>query len=832
LISDTALAKDALHISKSAGGEVKRLLKGTMRMSKAAELRRVPRETMIESLVSDIRHKREAVLLPVTVLYALFFAMTVLGHENLGDVAQIERELRDMMVTATFEGINGKIEVSGHKNLHNIDTVTDIWTYLIDAIIPNSLPESADKALGEVSRMNRYHRLIGGLVLQQKRKPQKLCTEQYPHLCLNRSSGQNPVLNNVWCYPDLGRKGITGCFGPGKARKQGFCPEVTPNVTQSEYGLGRLLSSGSRRLKATKMATEAKLGSAQWRKVEDVVGDTYSIVLAEQDGTEKVLQEIKQLRKDNWIDDQTAWVGIRFFFLQPDLGVYTHLQVHLFFLVTGEIIPIVTVRPFVAEPYMYKSILVMDSLWFLWWASLLGSCVWSLYRAICRPRDRGEYLRSLWTYIDWITAILGGMLVLYWLALLHRLDYIKGLAMDTVFNTPAAVGGISDQVRETYIEKVRTLHSGVSWFEADVDLFRTYIAFQSIFLVMRIFKAMDGQPKLAVVMTTLGQCMPEVMHFLIVFVTVLMSFAASAVFLFGHRVVAFSEIGLALEQCLLMLFGDFDWQEIADENPLTTLFWFLSFICINFLVMLNMVLAIFMDTYGAVKTNAEGSYAIWTQMYRAFMSYLDLRLVPTELILEAMAECPLELVTQAEMQELVPNLTDEQALELIENCEKLEDMKDNECLGLSDTLKLTVAVKETVHDVVDTVEEIHKLEQEENMINSHKKPLLHPTSERQLKALEKRVESLETFLNEGMSYMVLRGKEIRTRLDLMEKKLENQKAAGKTLKDVWVEKAKKRYKDAMQTQEMRQEAAAHDQSTWTRLGGGLGQRTGAWAMNA
>merc|ERR1719195_268785 len=249
-----------------------------------------------------------------------------------------------------------------------------------------------------------------------------------------------------------------------------------------------------------------------------------------------------------------------------------------------------------------------------------------MYRVMCRPQLRSEYLRSFWTYIEWFTAFLGGTLVLMWLGLLHRLDYIKGCAMDTVFNTPAAVGGISDQVRETYIEKVKNMHMGITWFESDVDAFRQYIAFQAIFLVMRIFKAMDGQPKLAVVMTTLSSCLPEVLHFCLVFIVVLISFSTSAMFLFGHRVVAFSELGLALEQCLLMLFGDFDWEEIAEDNPMTSAFWFLTFITANYLVMLNMVFAIFMDTYGAVKSNAEGSHAIWTQMYRSFMSYLDARL--------------------------------------------------------------------------------------------------------------------------------------------------------------------------------------------------------------
>lgn len=578
------------------------------------------------------------------------------------------------------------------------------------------------------------------------------------------------------------------------------------------------------------MAVDPKLGSAQWRKVDDVVGETFSIVLAEQDGTEAVLKHIEQLKSDKWIDEQTAWLGIRAFFLNPDLGVYSHVQVHVFFLASGEAIPIIQVRPFVAEPYQYGSMLVMDSLWFLWWASLLVGCIWSLYRAMCRPHLRREYLCSFWTYIDWITSILGGVLVLLWLSLLHRLDYIKGFAMDTIFNTPSATGGIPDQVRETYIEKVRTMHAGINWFERDVDAFRTFIAFQAIFLVLRIFKAMDGQPKLAVVMTTIGKSVPDVMHFLIVFFTVLMSFAISAMFLFGHRLVAFSTIALSLEQCLLMLFGAFDLGELGVDNPVTSLIWFISFICLNFLVLLNMVLAIFMDHYGAVKGNAEGSHPIWTQIFLAVMSYLDARLVPPELIFGAVAECPLELVTKAEMKELVPNIGDEQVEDLMMACEEFEETKDEECFNLSDTLKLTVAVNESVHNLVDTVEELYKLEKEENVLDQFKKPILHPTSERQLKALEERVFSLETFLNESMSYLVLRGKELRTRLDLMEKKLQKQKVANKTMKDIWLDAAKKKARDATQAPETRPEVV-NDHVAWTR-GRNLGSRVSTWAMSA
>merc|ERR1711871_874955 len=59
--------------------------------------------------------------------------------------------------------------------------------------------------------------------------------------------------------------------------------------------------------------------------------------------------------------------------------------------------------------------------------------------------------------------------------------------------------------------------------------------------------------------------------------------------------------------------GEFDFDELLKVNFLGAFFWFFSFMVLVFLVLLNMLLAIVMDTYNTVKSRAASSMTVWEQ---------------------------------------------------------------------------------------------------------------------------------------------------------------------------------------------------------------------------
>merc|ERR550514_1215019 len=118
--------------------------------------------------------------------------------------------------------------------------------------------------------------------------------------------------------------------------------------------------------------------------------------------------------------------------------------------------------------------------------------------------------------------------------------------------------------------------------------------------MLRFFKAYSGQPRLAMVTSTLTRAATDLFHFMIVFMTIFLCYSYSGMFLFGRRVEKFSTATYAVQTCFNMVMGDFDWSELSEEHNFTAMMWFWSFMVLVVLVMMNMLLAIVMDVYTEV----------------------------------------------------------------------------------------------------------------------------------------------------------------------------------------------------------------------------------------
>merc|ERR1719162_2642997 len=113
-------------------------------MARAPENRKVERKVLSDFLANQQRHEKDCWQLPAVILYFVFFALAVYMHEDIPNVSQVERNVRSLMEGTSFEGISvhgyPDITVSGHKSMQDIDTITDIWTFLREASVPWFIP--------------------------------------------------------------------------------------------------------------------------------------------------------------------------------------------------------------------------------------------------------------------------------------------------------------------------------------------------------------------------------------------------------------------------------------------------------------------------------------------------------------------------------------------------------------------------------------------------------------------------------------------------------------------------------------------------------------------
>merc|ERR1712232_471030 len=127
----------------------------------------------------------------------------------------------------------------------------------------------------------------------------------------------------------------------------------------------------------------------------------------------------------------------------------------------------------------------------------------------------------------------------------------------------------------------------------------------SLVLMSKFFHAFEGHPKLGVITETLRRGIVDITHFMIVFMLVFINFTLGAYFIYGNQLYEWSNFWLALNSSFRTLMGDFDFAAMYAISPVPAMVWFWLYMVLFYLIMLNMLLAIVMDTYSEVKSECD-----------------------------------------------------------------------------------------------------------------------------------------------------------------------------------------------------------------------------------
>jgi len=802
---------------------MKRMLFSTVgRMAQAPEKRKVERDALYSYLRDQQIHEKDCWQLPMTVLYFVFFAVTVLMHEDISNVSQVERNVRALMEGTSFEGIESKqgFMVSGHKSMQDIDTITDIWTFLHDATIPWFIPDIGSVIPRNVHRVMRYNQIIGGVQIQQIRRKAVPCSDEYPNLGpKKKDTNVNPLLAGFMCYP--WDRYADGCFGghsedEPKAVKEGWCP-VGPTSAPSGRRLERVLgldSTDPRHLAIDLGSTRRLVDPSHTERVRggesDAIaanadgkgfdGGIYTVVLHEYDGLNMAREKLANLSSATWLDTASAWFGLKVFMLNPDLAVYTHLVVNVFMPPSGELIPYVSLQSFPAEPYQKTTTLVCDVIWGILWFHLAISSLFKFVLATGRG-DGCNYMTDPWNWVDWGTVLGGAVIIGMWILFMGKISTVKKMAMDVVLNRPTlgAVPPFASVYQEhDYKQNTDDLHAEVGQFAGFLMAYRLIICWYTILIMVRFFRAFKAQPRLAVVTNTIARSATDLAHFLVVLMVVVMSYAVAGMFMFGHRMLQFSQLSITLNTCMMIMIGDFDFAEMGAEHPVTSVLWFWSYMVLVSLIMLNMLLAIILDIYAEVKADSSEEDAVWTQAKRVLQdSWKNRDYVKYNVIQQCLDKLPdtTEYVDKDLLVEIVPDITEKQAKELIDTTEKHEEAEESKGMSISDAMKMVGWIKIAVQKVARRIEDIMQIEKEEKelLLNSGfsgarvnggsslefegEVVSFDPISDQKMQALDARLAQMEGFMKESANFSVGRSREMRNRLAVIEDLLQANKDA-------------------------------------------------------
>mmetsp|Transcript_17866 Transcript_17866/g.46048 ORF Transcript_17866/g.46048 Transcript_17866/m.46048 type:complete len:413 (+) Transcript_17866:183-1421(+) len=363
---------------------------------------------------------------------------------------------------------------------------------------------------------------------------------------------------------------------------------------------------------------------------------------------------------------------------------------------------------------------------------------------------------------------------------------------------------VGDVLEPPALDLVVALHEQMTVISDFLALFRMYLGMFMLLVACACLEAFAAQPRLAILTETIYAAGTDLFHFMVVLSIVFLSYVISGMFLFGRRVWEFSKITRAIPTCFLMLFGDFDWDTLKAEHPVTAGFWFWSFMVMAVLVLLNMLMAIIMDKYSAVKAEVLDSPTIWDQGKDMVQDQLNSKL-GKKLSLHQTLQRVEDLdgsLDKDSLREQVKGLTKAQAEDLMDATVNRMEAQVEKGMTMSKAMQMIGWVSIHVQKLNWALGTIVEEEREQMRIMNHEPPdhdLDQPPPPPEadgyiegdgvggayvaevgehLEDLELRMQRLENFMSEAVDFAGVRGKDLGNRLQVIEHLLRGQRDAA------------------------------------------------------
>jgi len=166
-------------------------------------------------------------------------------------------------------------------------------------------------------------------------------------------------------------------------------------------------------------------------------------------------------------------------------------------------------------------------------------------------------------------------------------------------------------------------------------------------IILRLFKAFSAQPRLAIVTETLYVTGVDLLHFLLVFISVFVTLSISGLVLFGRAMPSFTTFPRAAGAIFRIMMLDFDWETFGHHGVSrfeSGLFLMLC-VCLLNLVFLNMTLSIVMDGYRVVKKSALSRDTLFAELIQLWTRTKNVRRgiwVTLDTVLNAMLSVEIE----------------------------------------------------------------------------------------------------------------------------------------------------------------------------------------------
>ncbi|CAD7940897.1 unnamed protein product [Amoebophrya sp. A25] len=321
---------------------------------------------------------------------------------------------------------------------------------------------------------------------------------------------------------------------------------------------------------------------------------------------------VADLEKNSWIQPNARTVQVSFLTLNREYALWTMTTVSFTFRRGGLVLKDIYQQSQWLNWYGHSranenSLIALHVVWLTMNCYILLQELAEIHRIVHQVQSfrkfAGRYFTSLWNVVDWLTVITAGTLLGFY------------------FQLWTFVGDLNARVHTLDDDELYSLTLDIMRHSGEL-VFCSYV--YVLVSLFRLFKGFAAQPRLGVVTSTIVNAATDIMHFLVVFSSVFFAYAVAGVIVFGRHLREFSDLGMSIVTCWRLVLGDFDWTAAEHVAPWEATLFYFSFTLLVVLIMLNMLLAIVLDTYMDVKSQSTRAETLYSQGLETFSRYVRL----------------------------------------------------------------------------------------------------------------------------------------------------------------------------------------------------------------
>lgn len=348
--------------------------------------------------------------------------------------------------------------------------------------------------------------------------------------------------------------------------------------------------------------------------------DRYKFFVEPRRGYNGMLYLFEELSVNNWLDAGTSELTFEMLLYNSEARMFGRSYVRFIFDFTGLVSVFKNTDTIPSKHYETTAQMLLDAIWVL----MLFWCCFKEVRRLRAARKQQkliQHVTQFWNALEILLVIFGFSCAIYLTTLAAPIEVLSGriAALPETF-VPTWQHG--DNKIPGYLREVDSILDRVQAMVDNKLELKGLVFFYTILLLLRFFRAFEGQPRLAIIEKTLTSAWVDTIHFLIIFFVVFCNFALGGYLLFGFEVPDWYTADRAINSSFRALMGDFDYGSMYRVSPICSALWFWLYMILMFLILLNMFLAIIMDTYMDVKKHTDKcAVTIWEQAYDYFKDW-------------------------------------------------------------------------------------------------------------------------------------------------------------------------------------------------------------------